>query len=186
MNLIVGLGNPGKDYRLSRHNIGFMVIDRLAQIQGVKVTKRGCFSLYGEGSFNNQKVLLAKPQTFMNRSGNAVKKLLDSFKIGLVDFVSIHDDIDLDFGRLRIVDGGGHGGHKGVLSIMETINSQDFKRVKIGIGHPRYNESIEDYVLSPFYPGECDSLSQVITRAGEAVEAIILKGPSQAMTHFNK
>lgn len=186
MNLIVGLGNPGKDYRLTRHNIGFMVIDRLAQIHGIKVTKRGCFSLYGQGSFNNQKVLLAKPQTFMNGSGNAVKKLLDSFKIELVDLVSIHDDIDLDFGRLRIVDGGGHGGHKGVFSIIETINSQDFRRVKIGIGRPRYDESIEDYVLSPFYPDEHDRLSQVITGAGEAVEAIILKGPSQAMTQFNK
>lgn len=186
MNLIVGLGNPGKDYRLTRHNIGFMVIDRLAHIHGIKVTKRGCLSLYGEGSFNNQKVILAKPQTFMNRSGNAVKKLLDFFKIELVDFVSIHDDIDLDFGRLRIVDHGGHGGHKGLFSIMETINSQDFRRVKIGIGRPRYDESIEDYVLSPFYPDECDRLSQVITGAGEAVEAIILKDPSQAMTHFNK
>lgn len=186
MNLIVGLGNPGDNYQLTRHNVGFMVIDHLAQAYGIKVSRRGFLSLYGEGRFNNQKVLLAKPQTFMNHSGNAVKKLLDFFKIELVDFISIHDDIDLDFGRLRIVDGGGHGGHKGVVSIIETINSQDFKRVKIGIGRPGYDESIEDYVLSPFYPDQHDRLSEVITRAGEAVEAIILKGFSQAMTHFNK
>jgi len=186
VNLIVGLGNPGENYRLTRHNIGFMVIDHLAEIHRIEVTRRGCLSLYGEGSFNNQKIVLAKPQTFMNRSGNAVKKLLDFFHIELVNLISIHDDIDLDFGRLRIVDGGGHGGHKGVFSIMETITSQDFKRVRIGIGRPRYNENIEDYVLSPFYPDEYDRLSQVISKAGEAVEAIILKGPSQAMTHFNR
>lgn len=186
MNLIVGLGNPGDNYRLTRHNAGFMVIDHLAQVYGIRVSKRGCLSSYGEGKFNDQKVLLAKPQTFMNRSGSAVKKLLDFLKVKLIDLMVIHDDIDLEFGRLRIVDRGGHGGHKGVFSIIETINSQDFKRVKIGIGRPRYDESTEDYVLSPFYQDECDRLSQVITRAGEAVEAIILKGPSQAMTHFNK
>ncbi len=186
MNLIVGLGNPGDNYQLTRHNMGFMVINYLAQLYGIRVNKRGCLSLYGEGKFNNQKVLLAKPRTFMNRSGGAVKKLLDFFKVKLIDLMVIHDDIDLEFGRLRIVDGGGHGGHKGVFSIIETINSQDFKRVKIGIGRPGYDESIEDYVLSPFYPDESDRLSQVITRAGEAVETIILKGPSQAMTYFNK
>jgi PTH1 family peptidyl-tRNA hydrolase len=184
--LIVGLGNPGDDYRLSRHNIGFMVIDRLAQIHGIRVNRYKCLSLCGEGRFNGERVFLAKPRVFMNRSGHAVKKVLDFLEIDVINLLVVHDDIDLDFGRLRVVARGGHGGHKGVSSIIENVDSEDFCRIKIGIGRPRYSETVEDYVLGGFYPEESDTLPHLISRAGQAAEDIVVRGVSYAMNQFNK
>ena len=150
MKLIVGLGNPGQAYRWTRHNLGFLLIDELAGRNGIEIGRRGLESEYGRGKIRGEEVLLAKPQTFMNRSGEAAARLLRFFKVPPEDLIIIHDDLDLPCGKIRIRLQGGHGGHQGVKSVIEAVGSDGFLRVKIGIGRPsdpRWDPA--DYVLEP-------------------------------------
>jgi PTH1 family peptidyl-tRNA hydrolase len=185
VHLVVGLGNPGKTYQHTRHNVGFMVVDRLAAAHSIAVTKKRFNCLWGTGDIGRRRVLLAKPQTFMNLSGQAVEALMAYFKLAVPELLVIHDDLDLDFGRIKIVRGGGTGGHKGVRSIHETLEQDRYLRVKVGIGRPESNEPAEGYVLSPWYDGQRHMLAEVIDAAAAAVAAIFTDGLEKAMTAVN-
>ena len=153
MVLIVGLGNPGKEYERSRHNLGFQVVDRLAGLVRAPAWKRQHDSLVVRGSHQGRAYLLAKPQTFMNRSGQAVQALLHYYRIELADCLVIVDDLDLEPGRIRQRLDGSDGGHRGLRSIIESVGSRAFKRIRIGIGRPPEKSSVVSYVLG----GECDA-----------------------------
>ncbi len=183
--LIVGLGNPGLEYRDTRHNAGFMVIERWASELGV-VLKEDKWARWGIVQFDdNKKVILQCPLTFMNLSGEAVRIYKEYYRIPYENLMVIHDDLDLQVGRLKIARDGGSGGHKGVLSIIEALGSKDFPRLRIGIGRPKYGESIEEYVLSPFYKEEMEIIERVISLAVEGCKLFITKGIDHAMNKIN-
>ena len=186
MNLIVGLGNPGKEYLFSRHNMGFMVVDRLADDLGIRVTRNQFDSLTGDGSISGRRIMLAKPQTYMNLSGRAVSGLLNFYKLEMDSLIVVHDDLDLPFETVRIKKGGGHGGNKGVMSIINQLGSPDFVRVRMGIGKPARKEMTDDHVLGRFSPEEMKVLPDILVRAADAVEAILKAGLAAAMNEFNQ
>ncbi len=183
--LVIGLGNPGKEYLLTRHNVGFLVADRLAREQGIQFRKRRGGARIGEGRVGAEELVLAKPQTYMNTSGVAVKRLVKTLGILLDHLVVVHDDLDLACGRMKIKDKGGHGGHKGVQSIIEQLGSSDFLRVKIGIGKPESPEQGADYVLSRFDADERALIKESVEQAAEAIEAIIVSGKDKAMNRYH-
>ena len=185
MKAVIGLGNPGEEYRLTRHNIGFQVVDEIARQVGARL-KRKHASLVAEASLGGQKVLLAKPQTFMNGSGEAVVKLSETFSLDPSDFIVVHDDLDLDFGRLRIRFGGGTGGHRGIGSVRAGLSGGDFYRVRIGIGRPGRGEDPTRFVLSAFNRLEEDLIPEILQRSAAAVECLIRKGLDAARNAFNK
>lgn len=184
MKLIVGLGNPGRRYEKTRHNIGFMVIDSLAKSLDIDVNKKQCRSLLGQGFISSNKILLAKPQTYMNNSGEAVWEILNFYRDNIDDFIIIHDDLDLDFGRLRFKDGGGTGGHNGLKSIEKMINASEYVRLKMGIGRPE-QMSVESYVLSIFPAEESKVLPELIGTALEGLQVWCQDGLEKAMNDFN-
>ena len=186
MKVVLGLGNPGRKYARTRHNLGFLVVDRIASENRVAVKKEKHGSLIGDWQTNGEKVLLVKPQTFMNHSGGAVKQLFRYFPIAAKDLVVIHDDLDLPFGRIRIRPGGGAGGHRGVLSVLETLGEEGFFRVRVGIGRPPAGGDPTDYVLEPFSPLESRHLEQIVSRAADAVQCLLEQGPQHAMETFNR
>jgi PTH1 family peptidyl-tRNA hydrolase len=186
VKLLVGLGNPGRRYEGTRHNLGFLIIDQIARQLQISVQKKLCDTLVGEGSRDGEQVLLIKPQTYMNRSGQSVKCLLDHLGVTAEDLVVIHDDLDLAFGRIRIRPSGGAGGHRGILSIMETLTGGQFYRVRVGIGRPPAEVVAVDFVLERFTPQEADQLSQVVSRAAEAVDCLLREGGLRAMEQFNR
>lgn len=186
MRLIVGLGNPGKEYLFSRHNLGFMVVDRLADDLDIRVARSQFDALTGDGTISGNRIILAKPQTFMNLSGNSVAGLLRFYKLEMEDLIVIHDDLDLPFDTVRIKKGGGHGGNKGVMSIINQLGSPDFIRVRMGIGKPPRKEMTEGHVLGRFFPEEMERLPDLLVRAADAVEAIIKSGLAAAMNQFNQ
>ena len=186
MKIIVGLGNPGIPYRMTRHNIGFQVVDRLAKINHIPIRTKRFKSLYGTGGIDSQKVILMKPTTFMNRSGEAVKKATDFFHLKMDDLVVVHDDLDLPFGRLRFKPRGGDGGHQGVRSITERLGENDFLRLKVGIGRPPVGMDPAEYVLEAFDKVEKSDLDQVLSRATECLKVMLLEGLEAAMNRFQK
>lgn len=186
MKVIVGLGNPGVHYRRSRHNIGFQVVDRLAKANHILVCTKRLNTHYGTGQIESQEVALAKPMTFMNRSGEAVKKLVNFFQIGLEDLIVIHDDLDLPFGRLRFKRRGGDGGHQGVRSIIEWVGGNSFLRLKVGIGRPPKGMDPAEYVLSDFDQTEQPRLDDILTQAAEALKVMLLEGIQAAMNQCQK
>ncbi|MBM4270716.1 MAG: aminoacyl-tRNA hydrolase [Deltaproteobacteria bacterium] len=186
MKLIIGLGNPGVKYQFTRHNIGFLVLDALASELHVTANSRGFNSFFGKGRIGDIPVLLAKPQTYMNLSGTAVKYLMDYFKNDIKDIIIIHDDLDLPFKTIRLKAGGGHGGHKGLISIIESLDSSEFIRVRLGIGKPVDKTFTEDYVLDPFTKDEMDLLPDILTNASEAVSKIVTSGIQAAMNQYNE
>jgi PTH1 family peptidyl-tRNA hydrolase len=186
VKLVVGLGNPGRRYERTRHNLGFRIVDQIAQQNQVALKKEFCDALVGEWSSDIQNSLLAKPQAYMNRSGESVKGLLDHFCSTPDDLVVIHDDLDLAFGRIRIRLGGGAGGHRGVLSIMESLGDAQFYRVRVGIGRPPDGVDPTDFVLEPFMPEEFDRLDKLVSRAAEAVLTLLREGGKRAMEQFNR
>jgi PTH1 family peptidyl-tRNA hydrolase len=186
VKVIVGLGNPGKSYVETRHNLGFLVIDRIAARFGLSVKHESCDSLVGQGLVEEQKMILAKPQTFMNRSGVAVAKLAREYGVGADALAVINDDLDLPFGRIRIRVNGGAGGHRGLQSIIENLAGAPFQRVRIGIGRPPSGLDAADFVLEPFTVQEVQQLTAVVDRASEAVLCLIRQGPEQAMAQFNR
>jgi len=183
VKLIVGLGNPGREYRGTRHSIGFAATDILARRHGIHVRSRRNKALVGEGMIAGEKVILAKPLTFMNLSGTAVAGLLRRCRLDFSDIVVISDDVNLPLGRLRIRAGGSSGGHKGLDSIIHNLGTTDFARVRIGIGSSRGD--IVDYVLSRFHRSERETAREATRRAADAVEAILAAGIEEAMNRFN-
>ena len=186
MKIIVGLGNPGIQYRMSRHNIGFQVVDRLAQLSHLSIQTKRFKSLYGTGRIDSQQVVLAKPITYMNRSGEAVKKATDFFQLGVEDLVVIHDDMDLPFGKLRFKRRGSDGGHQGVRSIIELMGENNFLRLKVGIGRPPQGMDPAEYVLEAFDKIERAHLDQTLSWAAESLRVMLLEGLEKAMNQFQK
>lgn len=185
MKLIVGLGNPGIKYQFSRHNMGFLVLDALAEEQDVEIRQKKFDSCFGKGLISGVTTVLVKPQTFMNLSGITVKKLVGYFKTDIEDLIVIHDDLDLPLGSIRIKTGGGHGGHKGLISIIDDLDDQGFIRIRLGIGKPDSREMVEGYVLECFTEDEIKILPDIITKACDAVVEVISSGTQPAMCQFN-
>lgn len=183
--LIVGLGNPGREYRLTRHNMGFMAVDALAQAWHLSNQKVQSKAIILTGTFAGNKVILAKPQTFMNLSGQAVSGLLNFYKIPLDHLLVAHDDIDLPFGTIRIRPGGGSAGQKGVGSIIERLGTQEFARMRLGVGRPPGQMDSADYVLKSFSKEDEAFLSAFLGKAGEAISEFIQNGLDAAMNKFN-
>lgn len=183
MLLIVGLGNPGREYERTRHNAGFMLVDLLAAQAGIKFEKKGK-GLWGKGRYAGEDVVLLKPQTFMNLSGEAVSEVRAFYKIPAASMIVAYDDCDLPLGRLRVRKDGGSGGHRGVNSIISSLGSRDFPRIRLGVGRPPHNDTA-GYVLSPFAKEELVALDEMLHRAAESVELLITGGIDQAMNKFN-
>jgi PTH1 family peptidyl-tRNA hydrolase len=186
VKIIVGLGNPGILYRMTRHNIGFQVIDRLAKINHIPIRTKRYKSLYGTGGIDSQQVILIKPLTFMNRSGEAVKKVADFFHLGMEDLVVVHDDLDLPFGRLRYKRRGGDGGHQGIRSIIERTGGDNFLRLKVGIGRPPQGVDPAEYVLEVFDKIEQSHLDQILSQGAKSLKVMLLEGLEKAMNQFQK
>jgi PTH1 family peptidyl-tRNA hydrolase len=186
VKVIVGLGNPGTRYQGSRHNIGFLVADRLAEINHILISTKRFKALYGKGWIDSQEVVLAKPMNFMNRSGEAVNKVLHFLCVGVQDLVVIHDDLDLPFGRLRFKRRGGDGGHQGVRSIIEMMGGNNFLRLKVGIGRPPKGMDPAEYVLSGFEEIERQNLDEIVSQAAESVAVTLLEGLEEAMNRYQK
>jgi PTH1 family peptidyl-tRNA hydrolase len=182
----VGLGNPGLDYKNTRHNIGFMVIGSWAKRLGVRLSGRRFQSRNGAAKWEGREAILLCPQTFMNRSGHSIKACLDFYRLKTEQLIVVHDDIDLPVGKIRVVKNGGSGGHKGVLSMIDHLGTHDFARIKVGIGRPQYGEAIETYVLSPFYEEEREIMERVIQAAVRACELILTDGMASAMNRVNR
>lgn len=185
MLLFVGLGNPGARYAQTRHNVGFQVVDRVAERLGVGVDKKLFGALVGEASFAGQKVLLVQPQQFMNVSGQAVSSLMGFYKLDRKALVVAHDDMDLPFGRLRLREGGGHGGHNGIRDIQRLGGGNDFGRLRVGVGRPPEGWDPADYVLGSWSAAEQPAAAALVDRAADAFEAIVRDGFSRAMNSFN-
>ena len=184
MKLIIGLGNPGLEYKNTRHNIGFVVVDELAERLGISFKKRSSAALVAKGEIEGKPVILVKPQTFVNLSGGAVRMLIDYFKLVPSDIVVVHDDLDLDFGRIQVKTRGGAGGHNGVTSIIDSFKTDIFLRVRVGISRP--DKDAVDYVLESFSNYERKTLGKLVDKAILALECIVTRPVSEAMNKFNQ
>jgi PTH1 family peptidyl-tRNA hydrolase len=184
--LIVGLGNPGIQYEHTRHNAGFMVLDKLARDFGIAIEKNKFDVRYARSTIEDHAVMLAKPMAFMNRSGPPVQKLAAYFKIPSEDMVVVHDDIDLAFGRLKIKEKGGHGGHKGLKSIIHAVGAGEFVRLRIGVGRSGSGSSVTDHVLGAFSAEEAKLLGPIVKQARDAVVLILTEGTKAGMNRFNR
>jgi peptidyl-tRNA hydrolase, PTH1 family len=184
VKLIVGLGNPGSRYQWTRHNAGFMVLDRLSHLAGIPVARKGSSSLSGEGFWHGSRLLLLKPQTFMNLSGRSVTEVARFHKIPCEEIIVVHDDIDIPFGNVRLKKGGGHGGHNGLRSILSDFGTGDFLRLRIGIGRPVRGDVV-DYVLQPFSSKEMQDLASVLDGAIDTLESLFTDGLEKTMSLFN-
>lgn len=183
--LIAGLGNPGAQYRRNRHNVGFMVVDTLASAMGITLQRVEHRALVGKGQLADDRLILAKPQTYMNESGNAVAPLMRFYKIPLAQLLVVHDDLDLPFGTMRLRPGGGSGGQRGIESIVNKLSTRDFARLRIGIGRPPGRMDPKDYVLHDFDPPDLEYLPELLDRASAAIRCFIRDGIEQAMNEFN-
>jgi len=186
MKIVVGLGNPGRKYERTRHNAGFMAVDELARGLRFALTQEKYHALVGKGPEGGREVLLAKPQTYMNESGRSVAAILRYTSATVKDLVVVHDELDLPLGVVRVKAGGGHGGHNGLRSIADHLGTQEFIRVRVGVGRPPEQWDAADYVLSPFTPAEQPVAVEAITAAAEAVRVIMSDGLTKAMNLFNK
>jgi len=183
--LLIGLGNPGREYRDNRHNLGFMVIDRLIvrlNARGMKVQSK---AIVTTASYEERKLILAKPQTYMNLSGQSAQGLLNFYKIPMENMLIAHDDLDIPFGTIRIRPGGGPGGQKGMASTIEQLGTKDFPRLRMGIGRPPGRMNPSDYVLQNFSREEMKILSEIVDRAAEAVLTFVIEGLNKAMNKYN-
>lgn len=186
MKLIVGLGNPGRTYANSRHNVGFMCLNHFARAHGIRFDKKQGKARVGSGEVAGSQVVLAKPQTYMNQSGQAVRQLLKRYNLSPDDLLVIVDDLDLPLGKIRLRQGGSAAGHKGVESIITELGSQDFPRLRVGIGRPPTEaEDIIAYVLSDFTPEERETLAQIIPSVSEALFCLLTEGITVAMNRYN-
>jgi peptidyl-tRNA hydrolase, PTH1 family len=183
--LVVGLGNPGREYRFNRHNVGFMAIDTVSHAWRVELNRVQAKALVCPTNFGGRRVILAKPQTFMNLSGQSVSALLHFYKVPLDNLLVVHDDLDLPVGTLRIRPGGGSAGQKGLGSTIEKLGTEAFPRLRIGIGRPPGRMDSAAYVLEDFPKSEQETVLQVLDRARQAVEMFISEGIVTAMNTFN-
>jgi PTH1 family peptidyl-tRNA hydrolase len=188
MKLIVGLGNPGRNYANNRHNIGFMCINHLARSQGIKFDSKQALARTGRGKIAGSEVVLAKPQTYVNQSGESVSRLVKKFKVGLDGLIVIHDDLDLPLAKIRISHGSSSGGHKGINSIIQELGSRDFIRVRIGVGRPEKvsEDEIIAYVLSDFTPEQRKAITPIIPRVTDAILCLLNEGLTPAMNKYNQ
>jgi len=187
MRVIIGLGNPGNAYKGTRHNIGFETIDKLCFDHNIKLKSNRRFRAHiGEGRIGNMPVLLAKPQTYMNLSGKAVIAILKYYKLPPQDIIVVYDDVSLPVGDIRVRERGSAGGQKGMIDIIANLATEEFSRVRIGIGAKPENWDLADYVLSRFPSNEWEAMIQGVTRAGDAVELILKENALVAMNEFNR
>ena len=187
MKLIVGLGNPGLIYSGSRHNIGFEVIKNLAGVYKIALRKeKGIKALSGKGKIGYSHIVLALPLTFMNLSGEAVKPVLKRYRITITDFLVVCDDLDLEFGRIKICPKGSSAGHRGIKSVEDLLGSTEFNRLRIGIGRPRENSSASDFVLSHFNRTEKKNIPAIIDRSVECCRSWVEEGIDKTMNIFNR
>ena len=184
--IVVGLGNPGSEYELTRHNAGFRVIDALAKEYNIAINKPKFKALVGEAKIGDKKIILVKPQTYMNSSGESVREIIDWYKISMDNLIVIYDDIDISFGKLRIRPSGSAGSHNGLKSVISLVGSTDFKRVRVGIGKPPQNWDLINYVLGRFTKEEETDFEKVKNNARDAVKCIIDNDINCAMNKFNK
>lgn len=184
MYLIAGLGNPGREYEMTRHNIGFHFIDYIADELGVKVTKLKFKGLYGETRFGDEKLLLVKPQTYMNLSGESIREFAAFYKIPTQNIIIVHDDVSLDRGNIRIRPKGSDGGHNGLKSIIYQLNSNEFIRIKIGVGSAEYGD-LADFVLGRFTKDEIPIMEDAMIRAYKACKLITAGDLNRAMNLYN-
>lgn len=189
MKLIIGLGNPGKEHARNRHNVGFMVVDRFAKEHGLVFKRTQSRAKLAEGEFEGNALVLAKPQTYMNSSGLSVQGLVHRYRLSASDIIVLCDDLDLPLGKIRIRPVGGSGGHKGLKSIIDSLGSQEFPRLRLGIGRPDLNaseEDVVDYVLKGFKGEEMALVEEAINAAVEALECLLKDGLQTAMNRYNK
>ena len=184
--VVAGLGNPGAQYSRSRHNAGFMTIDRIAKTKNAEPSRRRFKGVTAEIMLAGKPAILVKPQTFYNLSGECISDLLGYFKIAPEHLIVVHDELDLEAGRLRIKQGGGDAGNRGVRSIAEALGTTDFIRVRIGIGRPPADEETKDYLLRATTAAEKQALAPILERAADAVEAIAEHGLEAAMNRYNQ
>ena len=183
--LIVGLGNPGREYKDNRHNVGFMLIDRLAVRLNARMSRVQAKALVGTTNHGGSKLILAKPQTYMNLSGQSIQGLARFYKLSLENMIVAHDDLDLPFGTIRVRPGGGPGGQQGIASTIERLGSKDFPRLRIGIGRPPGRMDPAAYVLQDFSKADQTFLSEILDHASDAVLEFVSQGLNAAMNKFN-
>ena len=185
MKVVVGLGNPGSKYAMTRHNVGFMVAEQLAGENGISLKKKKHQGFCGVGRVEGVEAAILLPQTYMNRSGISVKSATQSLGVQPGDLIVIHDEVDLPFGRVRVKSGGGHGGHNGLRSISELLGTADFIRVRVGVGRPEGEKDVSAHVLGVFSAAEKKELNNVLKGSAMAVAAIFRGGVQQAMNEYN-
>ena len=185
MKIIVGLGNPGDRYRHTRHNVGFRCVDLMARQWGIRLSERRAKAVLGRGHHLGQEVVLAKPRTFMNNSGEGVSYLLTRFGAKPADLVVVYDEMDLPVGKLRIRPGGSPAGHNGIRSIINELRTPDFARIRVGIGHPGMRGGQVSHVLNRFSDEEAPEIASVLKRVAEAVDCLLEESITLAMNRFN-
>ncbi len=186
MKIIVGLGNPGRKYERTRHNAGFIAVEKIARDLLAEITQRKYHALIEKTRIDSVETILVKPQTFMNDSGRSVGAIIRYTHVAVTDLIILHDELDLPLGAVRVKLGGGHGGHNGLRSIIEHLGSADFIRVRVGVGRPGPERDSADYVLSPVPAAEKEQFSQGVEKAADAARAIVLEGPERAMNTYNQ
>lgn len=182
--IIAGLGNPGPNYQWTRHNAGFLFLDRLANLENISISRKTFSGLAGEWSYEGNRHVLLKPQTFMNISGRSIMQALQFYKLPLSRLIVAHDDLDLPFGTVRLKQGGGHGGHNGLRSIMEQLGKGEFIRLRIGIGRPPHGDTV-NYVLGNIPPEQMEILPRILDGGLEMLEMLLDEGLPKAMSLFN-
>ena len=185
MYLIVGLGNPEQDYSNTRHNMGFDTINKLAKQYEIEISRNKFKGLYGTGTIEDEKVILLKPQTFMNLSGESIKEIIQFYKLDIDNLIIIYDDIDIKPGTIKIRKAGGPGTHNGVKSVVHELNTQNFKRVRVGIGMPKEGQDLIEYVIGAISEEDKEKLEKATDLAKDAIIEIIKNGIDTAMNKFN-
>lgn len=183
--MIAGLGNPGGKYENTRHNVGFLTVDRIAARYNIKVTKLKHKALSGDGKIGESRVLLVKPQTFMNLSGESIRDIIEWYKLPVGRLIAVYDDVDIPLGKVRVRPGGSSGTHNGMRSLLYQLQSDAFPRVRIGIGKPPEGWELADFVLSRFDTAETSVINECIGKAADAVEEIVKSGINSAMNRYN-
>jgi PTH1 family peptidyl-tRNA hydrolase len=186
MFLVAGLGNPGEEYALTPHNLGFLTVDRLAERHGIRITRRDSKALIGLGEIEGRAVMLAKPQTFMNLSGTSLVPLMEKHAIGISDLIVVYDELDLSWTALKIKPKGSAAGHNGMKSVIGSLKTSEFVRVRLGVHPGRPLASGMDYLLSPFKRSQKKELDEFIGFAADAVQSIIAEGVEKSMTRYNR
>ncbi|SFK57598.1 peptidyl-tRNA hydrolase [Halobacillus dabanensis] len=185
MKCIVGLGNPGKKYEKTRHNIGFAIIDEWAERNNWSLSQKKFNGLYTMERVDGEKVILLKPQTYMNLSGESLRPLMDFYDINVEDVLVVYDDLDLPPGKIRLRKKGGHGGHNGIRNIIDQLGTKEFKRLRVGVGRPEGSKSVIDHVLGTFYKEEQEPVQESIDYAVQACEAWLKKTFNEVMNDYN-